>query len=248
MHQNYLSTHLVDDLCIRSLGEYFSYLKMKFTTSSSLAKNHEKYEISIDDESDDLITVNDLNERHQISPELQTNAQCYDVTQHHQAHEPFYNMNQNYPVLEESYEINTHHHIDESYETADLYSEINSQAESNNQYNQTNSKNDADVNYNLPNNGLHIVPGSLFQLKTKRSITARKRRNKKTNIRHRRNRYNFHLIRPVDTTITHVKRILHSYAVPYLNVNIVRSTLYIELKSRSFQDYYEQLLLMDLFI
>ncbi|CAF3931606.1 unnamed protein product [Rotaria sp. Silwood1] len=51
-----------------------------FTTgndkSSKSSKNHEKYEISIDDESDDLITVNDLNERHQISPELQTNAQC----------------------------------------------------------------------------------------------------------------------------------------------------------------------------
>ncbi|CAF1338141.1 unnamed protein product, partial [Rotaria sordida] len=81
----------------------------------------------------------------------------------------------------------------------------------------------------------------------KRSTAARKRRNIKSSHRHRRNRYKFEIIRPVNTTITNVKKILRSYAVPYLNVNIVQSTLYIDLKSKDFQGYFERLLPMDLF-
>jgi hypothetical protein len=58
---------------------------------------------------------------------------------------------------------------------------------------------------------------------------------------------NFELIRPVNIKITNVKKILRSYAVPYLNINIVKSTLYMGLKSQDFKDYFEQLLQMDLF-
>ncbi|CAF4142432.1 unnamed protein product [Rotaria sordida] len=82
----------------------------------------------------------------------------------------------------------------------------------------------------------------------KRSTAARKRRNIKSSHRHRRNRYKFEIIRPLNTTIANVKKILHSYAVPYLNVNPVQSTLYIDLKSKDFQDYFEQLLPMDIFL
>jgi hypothetical protein len=77
---------------------------------------------------------------------------------------------------------------------------------------------------------------------------AQKGRNQKSSLRHRRNRYNFELIRPVNTTISNVKKILRTYAVPYLNVNIVQSTLYIGLKSQDYQDYFGKLLPMDLFI
>ena len=84
--------------------------------------------------------------------------------------------------------------------------------------------------------------------KRKLSQVARKRRNKKTSLRHRINRYNFELIRPVNTTISNVKKILRSYTVPYLNINIVRSTLYIGLKSKVYQDYFDKRLPMDLFI
>jgi CHAD domain-containing protein len=68
----------------------------------------------------------------------------------------------------------------------------------------------------------------------KRSVATRKERNHKSSLRHRRNRYNFELIHPNNTTIA--------------NANIVQSTLYIGLKSKDFQDYFEKLLPMGLFI
>ena len=99
--------------------------------------------------------------------------------------------------------------------------------------------------YHNHDNHLHF-PSSNH--KPKRSQVARKRRNRKTSLRHRMNRYNFELIRPVNTTITNVKKILRSYLVPYLNINIVKSTLYIGLKSKAYQDYFDKRLPMDLFI
>ena len=81
-----------------------------------------------------------------------------------------------------------------------------------------------------------------------RPTVAHKHRNKKSSLRHRKNRYRFELIRPVNTTITNVKRILHTHAVHYLNVNIVKFTLYIDLKSQELQNYYDRLLPMNLFI
>ncbi|CAF4814070.1 unnamed protein product, partial [Rotaria sp. Silwood2] len=95
-----------------------------------------------------------------------------------------------------------------------------------------------------------VISSSLNKTKSKstRSESARKRRNQKSSIRHRKNRYTFEITRPVNTTITNVKKILRSYAVPYINVNIVQSTLYMGLTSQDFKDYFNQLLPMDIFI
>jgi hypothetical protein len=90
------------------------------------------------------------------------------------------------------------------------------------------------------------VPSS--RSKRKRSDLSRKRRNQKSSLRHRKNRYNYEIIRPVNMRTRDVKSILSRRAVPCKNVNIVNSTLYIGVKSRSFKDYYERLLSPNLFI
>lgn len=81
-----------------------------------------------------------------------------------------------------------------------------------------------------------------------RSNEARKKRNKKSNIRHRRNRYIYEVVRTVNMSIRLVKEKLKNYNIKYLNINIVRSQLYIGLKSAQDQQKYEQSLPMDMFL
>ncbi|CAF4652737.1 unnamed protein product, partial [Rotaria sp. Silwood2] len=87
---------------------------------------------------------------------------------------------------------------------------------------------------------LHDTSVTKSKISHCRSLKARKRRNQKTSIRHRKNRYNYGISRPVNTNIKIVKQILKSYIIKYTNINIVRSTLYIGLKSLQHQDEYKQ--------
>jgi hypothetical protein len=47
---------------------------------------------------------------------------------------------------------------------------------------------------------------------------------------------------------TDVKRILGRYAVPVINLNIVKSILFIGLPSQDIRDYFDKLLSPDLFL
>ncbi|CAF1378627.1 unnamed protein product [Rotaria sordida] len=264
MYENYLFDHPVNNLHIQSLGEYFSYVTTDFTSfSSSSAKNHHMYEKLFDDDSDDSMTVHDLDERHQFSSEDQINEQYLDITSHspeHQTIEPFSNFDQHYQELESNYDINEnqqvlqqHYDIYPQQQEIDFYVPHDQYLTTDQHHSQqTNYHHEIEINYHVQDNNLNVISNSSGKTKTKstskRSKAARERRNIKTNRRHRRNRYKFEIIRPLNTTIANVKKILHSYAVPYLNVNPVQSTLYIDLKSKDFQDYFEQLLPMDIFL
>jgi hypothetical protein len=103
------------------------------------------------------------------------------------------------------------------------------------QYQQIDQQEEADL----------IVPVS--SSKAKRSMASKKKRNQKSSLRHRKNRYNYEIIRSVNMDYSQVKRILRRRAVPYKNINIIKSKLYIGVKNQAFEDYYERLLSPDLF-
>ena len=84
--------------------------------------------------------------------------------------------------------------------------------------------------------------------KKKRSAAVKKRRNQKSSLRHRKNCYHYELIRRVNMPIITIKRILDEYQIKYINVNVVRSTLYLGVKNAELQRRYEQLLPDDVFI
>ena len=83
--------------------------------------------------------------------------------------------------------------------------------------------------------------------KARRSIEARKRRNQKTSLRHRCNRYRFQLLRPTNMDVTTVKNILHKYNIKYTNINLVQSVTFIGVNSQQQQQLYDQLLPIDIF-
>ena len=85
--------------------------------------------------------------------------------------------------------------------------------------------------------------------KARRSIKARKRRNQKTSLRHRRNRYRFQLQRPTNMDVTTVKNILHKYNIKCTNINLVQSITLIGVNSQQQQQQqlYDQLLQIDIF-
>ncbi|CAF5069272.1 unnamed protein product, partial [Rotaria sp. Silwood1] len=221
------------------------------------------YEILIDDESDDSMSVHDLHERHQISAEHQPSALFSNFDQHHQQFELGYDVTSNPQALEQHPDIYQQQQELEFYvpydqylvpdQTAhdhEFYPASNSLQALNHHYQQNNYHQELELDHHVQENHLNVISNSLRKSKSKRkrSRVAQQRRNHQSNIRRRRHRYKFEVIRPLNTTITNVKRILHSYAVPYLNVNPVQSTLYIDLRSKDLQDYFEQLLPMDLFL
>ena len=81
-----------------------------------------------------------------------------------------------------------------------------------------------------------------------RSSISKRKRNQKSSLRHRRHRYHYEVIRPVNTTITLAKQLLHQWHIHYININIVRSTLYIGVKTSALQHSYDALLPVDLFL
>jgi hypothetical protein len=83
--------------------------------------------------------------------------------------------------------------------------------------------------------------------KPRRSAEAHKRRNQKSNLRHRRNRYRFELQRPINMNVTMLKNIICEYNIKYTNVNPVRSQVFIGVKSQQQQQRYAQLLPLDIF-
>ena len=173
----------------------------------------------------------------------------------HQLCEKFYDTAQHHDVIGNSElcnlypEENDHSMIDQEPTNYPSNVEIQVHPEIIIQYNPDDKQQDVMIDSNLQPDGVEIDFVRVTRAKkTKRSAAAQKRRNQKSSLRHRKNRYHFEIIRPVDTNIATIKQILRRRAVPYLNVNIVRSTPYIDLQSQAFQDYYEQLLPMDLFL
>ncbi|CAF1582509.1 unnamed protein product [Rotaria magnacalcarata] len=74
--------------------------------------------------------------------------------------------------------------------------------------------------------------------------TPRQIRNRKINRRHRANRYRFEVIRHVYRlfNITKIKQILESMNICYVNINMVRCTLFIGVKNQTIVDEVEKLL------
>ncbi|CAF3395889.1 unnamed protein product [Rotaria sp. Silwood2] len=252
MHENHLSVLHDNDLHIQSLGEYFFYLTTKFSPSPSsfhLVNNSQMYEMLFDDESDESMTGHELNERHQISSEAQTDEQYLNIFLHPVEPQPSEQIDQIRQEINCYISNDQCLTIDPQSNNYEYYIDINSSEESN-YYHQMNHHQEFEMNYHVQTNNFDVISSSLNKTKSKstRSESARKRRNQKSSIRHRKNRYTFEITRPVNTTITNVKKILRSYAVPYINVNIVQSTLYMGLTSQDFKDYFNQLLPMDIFI
>lgn len=103
------------------------------------------------------------------------------------------------------------------------------------------------VHQNLEENTTNITTNSL-RPRQKRSAAAKQRRNKKSSIRHRANRYIYEIIRPVNMNIKLVKHLLRTNHIKYTNINPLNSLLYIGVKSEGDKQLYEQLLPQDMFI
>ena len=83
--------------------------------------------------------------------------------------------------------------------------------------------------------------------KNKRSVEAKQRRNQKSSIRHRKNRYRFEVTRSLNMDVGSAKRILGEMNISVENVNPVGTYLYISVKSEQQQNELNQLLPMDIF-
>ncbi|CAF3839603.1 unnamed protein product [Rotaria sp. Silwood1] len=202
------------------------------------------YELLFEDESDESMTGDELYERHQISSEAQTDEQTLNIflpPVEPQPSEQIDRIQQEINCYMSNDQCLT---IDPQSNNYEYDIDINSSEESNH-YHQ-----ELEMNYHAQTNNFDVISSALNKTKRKRtrSESARKRRSQKSSIRHRKNRYTFEIIRPVNITIINVKKILRFYAVPYINVNIVQSTLYMGLTSQDFKDYFNQLLPMDIFI
>ncbi|CAF4992439.1 unnamed protein product [Rotaria sp. Silwood1] len=88
-------------------------------------------------------------------------------------------------------------------------------------------------------NSHHLGPNP-----TTTTFTSKQLRNRKTNRRHRINRYRYEVIRQVYRlfSITKIKRILRSMNIFYVNINMVRHKLFIGLKNQTMVDEVEKIL------
>ncbi len=258
MYDFYLNNVIFGVQCPPSMGEYFSSL------DTPVASTLFKIDLSDDSSSDEefvacLTAVHDLNERQQ------NRTHWHGIDQHFQEIDQYHqDLNQQQQANDSSFpEIHQHHQEIVEYqhlsEFEQGYQELNQQQPDQHHpefmdYQQQNaSHSPLSVQHHLEFDQHYqenVIPVDrvLLHSRVTRSTRARTYRNQKSSLRHRRNRYRFEVIRPVNHSIKHCKRILHSYAVAYVNVNIVKSTLYIGVKSHDFQEYYEQLLSHDLFL
>ncbi|CAM4936549.1 unnamed protein product [Rotaria socialis] len=69
---------------------------------------------------------------------------------------------------------------------------------------------------NLLNDYINIK----HKIRQRRTMQAQKRRNQKTSIRHRKNRYIYEIMRPINMSIKLVKNKLKEFGINYLNINI----------------------------
>ncbi|CAF3020466.1 unnamed protein product [Rotaria socialis] len=104
-----------------------------------------------------------------------------------------------------------------------------------------------DTNLHLDTTTSHSNKNASHRTRKQSSI-ARQKRNKKSSLRHRRNRYNYEIIRPVNIDISSVKNLLRANHIQYININIVKSILYIGVKSDGWQKLYEHLIPPDMFV
>lgn len=85
--------------------------------------------------------------------------------------------------------------------------------------------------------------------KPKRSMEAKKKRNQKANEKHRQNRYEYKIIRPLNMTIKEAKAKLHAMnLMPVENIKPIGQTLIIAAKDQQQQEELNRRLPMDIFL
>jgi hypothetical protein len=234
IYEQYLNHPLHTEDYVQTLGEYFSFLKQKFTSSisSSSVKNQQKLCDALfydtDDDSDDMLTVHELDERQPSSPNpsLIQQSTAVDLLSSEQT-----TANVLLPIQQPTaFDLTTSQQlilIDQ----------------------QSNSQPQVLVSpVVIVNQHPDISPAQRkIKRKPRRSAAAQKHRNQKTSLRHRCNRYNFVIKRSTNIDVTTVKNILHEYNIKYTNVNPVHSVIFIGVKSQQQQQLYDQLLPVDIF-
>lgn len=84
--------------------------------------------------------------------------------------------------------------------------------------------------------------------KRKRSLAARKRRNQKAGIRHKRQRYDHPIRRELAMPVREAKRLIRSYPISVRNMNPIGTTLMIGMKSQEQMEQCEQLFPVNMFL
>ena len=233
IYEQYLNYSSRNESYVQTLGEYFSFLKQKFASPiSSSEKNQQQWYDALstdaDDDSDDMLIVHELNERqpsHFNRPFIQQTTATDPLSIEHVKENDFVSTQQ--PT---AFDLSTSQPVI-------LFEQ------------QSNLKPQDIVSSEIAINQRPNIP--IAQRKTtrkpRRSIEARKRRNQKTSSRHRRNRYRFQLQRPTNRNVTTVKNILHKFNIKYTNINLVQSVTFIGVKTQQQQQFYDQLLPIDIF-
>ncbi|CAF1468899.1 unnamed protein product [Adineta steineri] len=261
MYNNFLINGPYHESQVKTLGKYFSFLKNKFTAPlpSSIGKQQSTLSALIfsdtDDDSDDMLTVHELNEQqlsslHPLVGQRLTTADptlipttitTTTTTTTLFPSTPPYPLAPDYnqyflssvlsvepeasrdlaPVL---YEFHQDNEI--SNENPDIHQEIEVLEQSSN------------------------IQSSIKRKKSRsrRSQAAKLLRNQQSSIRHRRNRYIYEVIRDINCSVSDAKCILQCYDMKYLNINPVGSKLYIGIKNEQLQQYYDQLLPVNVFL
>jgi hypothetical protein len=256
IYEQYLNHHSRNEDYVQTLGEYFSFLKQKFTSSISSfsVKNQQQRYDSLfydtDDDSDDMLTVHELNER-------QPSSLNHSAIQQTTAVDPLSieQTTTNDRLSIEQTTTNDFLPIEQT-TTNDLLSSQQPSAfdfPASQQMilvdQQSNSQPQVIVSPVVTVNQHPDIPTAQRKTKRKprRSVDARKRRNQQSSLRHRRNRYIFELQRPTNIDVTTVKNILHEYNIKYTNVNPVQSVICIGVHSQQQQQLYDKLLPGDIF-
>ena len=244
IYEQYLNHLSRNEDHVQTLGEYFSFLKQKFTPSFSYSVKSQQqwYDLlfSDTDEDDDMWPVHELYERQSSSPISSSIQQLTTVDillgEQTTTADPLLMQETTVDDL-----LSIQEQIASDLRTSQQMTLFDQQSNSQSQVNFSTA---VDVNQHLdvPN-----VPRKTKR-KPRRSVEARKRRNQNDSIRHRRNRYRFQLQRIINIDVTMVKNILHQYNIKYTNVNPVQSVVFIGVKSQEQQQLYDQLLPVDIFL
>ena len=171
MHENYLCRHSVNDLSVQSLWEYFSYLSIKFT-SFSLVKTRPVCNILLSDESDDSTTVHDLDERRQLSLDIQRDQQHRNINRYRRAFEQFYKNNH---CLTNDQELTNHQSLNQT----------NSPDYINNHSHQLDSRQDLAINNDSQPSSFNANDLSLQSKVKPRSTAVHNGGNQKWSLRHK---------------------------------------------------------------
>jgi hypothetical protein len=241
MYEQYLNQPSRNENSVQTLGEYFLSLNQKFTSSipSSSGKNQQPSYDSLfydsNDDSDDMLTVHELDERQPSSldrPFIQQPTP-FDLPTAHQLKLVDQPSSLNRPFIQQPTPFDL--------PTAQQLKLVDQPS---------NSQPQVLISPVVVVNQHPDIPPTQRKIKRKprRSVEAQKRRNQKTSLRHRCNRYKFEIKRSTNIDVTTVKNILDEYNITYKNVNPVHSVIFIGVKSQQQQQLYDQLLPVDIFL